>query len=199
MCKKYIATGLATLLAATAQAAEFKVGEPTVKNGMTVEVLYIQAVSMSMEPDRMVEKGKDAKQPMDMKAGGGHGGHGGHGAAADIHLEAAIKATAENKWGFKAGDWVPYLNIRYSVAKNGSYFRQRGQLIPMASNGGPHYGANLKLDGPGKYHVTYRIDPPDGAVFPFHMDKETGVEGWWSGFEVRHSFTYLGAGKKGGY
>ncbi|HEY5718657.1 MAG TPA: iron transporter, partial [Motiliproteus sp.] len=132
---------------------------------------------------------------------GGHGGHGGHGdhGAADIHLEASVTALANNAWGFKEGHWVPYLNIHYSVFKNGSFFRASGRLIPMASNGGPHYGANIQLDGPGKYFVTYRVEPPKATEFPYHTDKETGVNGWWPSFEMKDSFTYLGVGKKGGY
>ncbi|WP_207062690.1 iron transporter [Motiliproteus sp. SC1-56] len=190
---------LALLLAGAAglaQAAEFKVGEPVKRDGMELQILYIQAVEMSHEPAEMqmsIEEGE--KGAMDHSAHGGHAGHG----PADIHLEAAVQATAGNAWGFPEGAWVPYLNITYSVAKNGSYFKTTGKLIPMASNNGPHYGANLQLDGPGKYFVTYEVEPPKPSEFPYHTDAETGVTGWWKGFEIKDNFTYLGTGKKGGY
>ncbi len=178
--------------AATANAAEFKVGDPVERDGMQLQILYIQAVEMSHEPEDM---------QMDMEAGNGdgHAGHGGHGEPADIHLEAAVHASAGNAWGFKEGSWLPYMNITYEVAKYGSYFQKRGRLVPMASNGGPHYGANLKLDGPGKYFVTYKVKPPKDTEFPYHTDAETGVNGWWDAFEIKDQFTYVGTGKKGGY
>lgn len=182
-------------LAGAVHGAEFKVGEPVERHGMQVQILYIQAVEMSHEPAEMQMAMEDdqAEKPMD------HSAHGNHGGPADIHLEAAVYATGDNAWGFKEGSWVPYLDITYSVAKNGSYFKARGKLIPMASNGGPHYGANLQLDGPGKYFVTYEVNPPKPSEFPYHTDAETGVSGWWSGFEIKDNFTYLGTGKKGGY
>lgn len=220
------------MMATTVQAAEFKVGDAVEKNGMKLQVLYIQAVQMSMEPEEMVGSA-DEEQPgkasgmagmdhsqmqgkADMKPkaesdmasmdhsqmqGMDHSamGHGDHGGPADIHLEAAIHATDNNPWGFPEGAWVPYLNVRYTVVKSGSYFKARGRLIPMASNAGPHYGANIQLDGPGRYHVTYKISAPDGTEFPYHMDKETGLDPFWPTFEIKESFTYLGVGKKGGY
>jgi uncharacterized protein involved in high-affinity Fe2+ transport len=64
---------------------------------------------------------------------------------------------------------------------------------------GPHYGANVKFDGPGKYHVAYTINPPSKVGFLRHTDKETGVGAWWQPFTVDWDFTYTGTGKKGGY
>lgn len=203
--KSLLALALAGVTA-SASAAEFKVGETQKKHGMEVQMLYIQAVTLSKEPVPAEEEGHDhSKHDQDGehsdhgKSEGGHGGHAGHGGPADIHLEASIHAAKDNAWGFPKGAWVPYLNVTYHIAKNGAFFEKRGRLMPMAANAGPHYGANLKLDGPGKYYVTYKISPPRGSQFPYHTDKETGVQEWWPTFELKDQFTYLGAGKKGGY
>ncbi len=162
------------------QAADFKIGPTVMKNGMNIQPLYIQAVAMSH---------------------GKHGGHGGsHGDAnADIHLEVKIHGAKKNAWGFAEGHWIPYLGVSFRITKNGSKWSTSGDLAPMAANNGPHYGNNVKLDGPGKYTMTYRIAPPDGNAFPYHVDKETGVQDWWRSMSLEAEFTYLGVGKKGGY
>lgn len=68
----------------------------------------------------------------------------------------------------------------------------------MVASDGPHYGANVRMDGPGKYHVAYEISP--GAHgFLRHTDKETGVSVWWQPFTTEWDFIYTGTGKKGGY
>ena len=69
----------------------------------------------------------------------------------------------------------------------------------QVASDGPHYGENIKLDGPGKYRVRYRIAPPPVNGFYRHTDKETGVGEWWTPFELEWDFIYAGAGKKGGY
>ena len=74
--------------------------------------------------------------------------------------------------------------------------------MPMVANDGPHYGDNVKLNGPGKYRVTFNIAPPSAftaANFGRHTDKETGVAEWWEAFDVSWEFPYAGIGKKGGY
>ena len=69
----------------------------------------------------------------------------------------------------------------------------------MVASDGPHYGANLKLDGAGKYHLTYHIDPPPYQGFYRHEDEETGVGRWWEPFDLSWEFAFVGTGKKGGY
>ena len=70
--------------------------------------------------------------------------------------------------------------------------------MPMVANDGPHYGDNVKLQGPGKYKLTLSIAAP-GQHFGRHVDKETGVAPWFKPFEVQYEFVYAGTGKKGGY
>ncbi len=164
------------LLAATsaAMAAEFPIGDHVERNGMEIGAVYLQPVMM--EP---MLPGMDRQT--------------------DIHLEADIHAQANNPNGFGPGDWVPYLGITYRIDKLGSDWTTFGTFMAMVASDGPHYGANIKLDGPGKYRVTYHMLPPPYQGFYRHTDKETGVGAWWTPFDVSWEFIYVGAGKKGGY
>lgn len=166
--------GTIGLAAASAQAAEFPIGQAFERNGMEIGAVYLQPVVM--EPQ---QAGMDGPT--------------------DVHLEADIHAQKDNANGFGPGDWVPYLGITYRLHKVGSDWESFGTFMPMVANDGPHYGANVKLDGPGKYRLTYRILPPPYQGFYRHTDKETGVAAWWAPFEVSWKFTYVGIGKKGGY
>ncbi|GAB4355792.1 MAG: iron transporter [Gammaproteobacteria bacterium] len=157
-----------------ANAAEQPIGEPVEVNGMEIAAVYLQAVKMEPMMPGMMEP-------------------------TDIHLEADIHALKGNANGFGEGEWMPYLGITYRLEKQGSNWSTAGQFHPMVAADGPHYGANIKLDGPGKYHLTYYIKPPAYKGFYRHFDKETGVGEWWKPFTVEWDFTYVGTGKKGGY
>jgi uncharacterized protein involved in high-affinity Fe2+ transport len=173
MKKLFAAAALAALVTAPALAGEQPIGEPVEKNGMEIAGVYLQAVQM--EPVHA------------------------HHQPADIHIEADIKGIKGNNNGFGEGEWIPYLDIDYELTKPGSSFKKTGKLVPMVASNGPHYGDNVKMDGPGKYHVVYKI-APGAHGFLRHTDKETGVGKWWEPFTVEWDFTYVGsAGKKGGY
>jgi len=161
------------VFAPVAQAAEVAIGEAVQKNGMDIGAVYLQAVKMEPMLPGM--------------------------AATDIHLEADIHAAKGNENGFGPGDWVPYLGITYRLEKEGSGWSDIGTLMPMVANDGPHYGKNVKLDGPGKYKLTYAITPPIYQGFGRHTDEETGVAAWWSPFELSWEFLFAGTGKKGSY
>lgn len=75
----------------------------------------------------------------------------------------------------------------------------RGALHPMVASDGPHYGANVKLDGPGAYQLVFEIAPPSAHGFMRHVDKETGGAPWWKSFQYKGEFKFVGTGKKGGY
>ena len=168
------ALSLATLFTINAaDAAEVPIGEPHAINGMEVGAVYLQPTLM--EP---------------MMPGMG---------PADVHLEADIHAAPGNNNGFGAGEWIPYLGITYQIRKLGSDWNVIGAFMPMVASDGPHYGANVALDGPGKYQLRYHIDPPPYQGFYRHKDKETGVGKWWAPFDVSWEFAYVGTGKKGGY
>jgi len=168
------ACAIVTVLGAgTAVADEVEVGEPFARFGMEIGAVYLQAVTMDPQ----------------------HGAH----LPADIHLEADVSAAKDNLHGFEEGAWIPYLGVSYEISKKDSNWRLRGDFVPMVANDGPHYGANVKLDGPGKYHLRYRFNPPSANGFYRHTDKETGVAAWWQPFDLEWDFTYVGTGKKGGY
>jgi len=162
------------MLPTVAAAAEFPIGKAVQRNGMEIGAVYLQAVMMEPMLPGM-------RQP------------------ADVHLEADIHAMKGNANGFGPGDWVPYLGITYELRKLGGDWHSFGAFMPMVASDGPHYGANVKLDGPGKYRLTYHIAPPPFQGFYRHTDKETGVAPWWAPFEVSWDFAYVGTGKKGGY
>ncbi len=170
----YLAAAALAVAAMPASAAETRIGKPVVKDGLIVSAVYLQPVHMA---------------PM---LPGMHG-------QTDVHLEADIHADKDNPQGFAPGDWIPYLTISYQLRKEGSDWTAFGRFMPMVANDGPHYGSNVKLDGPGKYHLSYSILPPPYAGFFRHTDKETGIAAWWKPFVVSWDFTYVGVGKKGGY
>ena len=163
------ATALST---AIAQAGDVEIGAVE-RDGMEIAAVYIQPVTM--EP---------------MLPGMGPG---------DIHLEADIKALKDNLNGFPEGAWIPYLTISYTITKKGSEWNTQGTFMPMAASDGPHYAQNIKLDGAGRYHLSYHIDPPPRAGFFRHTDRESGVSEWWQPIDLEWDFVFAGYGKKGGY
>ncbi len=176
MNKKYtpLAIALASSLASSVTlAGDVEIGRST-QQGMDIAAVYIQPVMMQpMLPG------------MDQQT--------------DIHLEADISATADNKQGFAEGMWIPYLTITYSITKQGSDWKTIGTFMPMAAADGPHYANNIKLDGAGKYHLSYHIEAPTRAGFYHHTDKETGIAQWWQPIDLAWDFVFAGYGKKGGY
>lgn len=172
-----VLTSLA-LVASVTQAAETPIGKHQIVSGMEIGAVYLQPVKM--EPEGMMKRVEES----------------------DIHLEADIHATKKNNNGFAEGDWVPNLVIQFEVTKVGSAFKVAGDLMPMVASDGPHYGDNVKLDGPGKYKLKFTVQPPSAnthAHFGRHVDKETGVAPWFKAFDLNYDFTFAGTGKKGGY
>lgn len=164
--------------ALSAQALEYPIGTPQQRFGMEVGAVYLQPVVM--EPEGMMRKAEES----------------------DIHIEADIKALKGNPNGFEEGAWIPYLVVKFEVTKTGSTQKVEGEFMPMVANDGPHYGDNIKLFGPGKYHVKYTILPPTEnkhAHFGRHTDRLTGVRPWFKAFDVEYDFSFAGLGKKGGY
>ncbi|NMF91209.1 iron transporter [Aromatoleum petrolei] len=165
-------------LSLSAQALEYPIGTPQQRNGMEIAAVYLQPIDM--EPEGMMKKAAES----------------------DIHIEADVRALANNPNGFEEGSWIPYLTVKFEIAKVGSDWKLAGEFMPMVASDGPHYGDNIKLAGPGKYKVKYTILPPGanhGSHFGRHTDRGTGVRPWFKAFEVENEFTYAGIGKKGGY
>jgi uncharacterized protein involved in high-affinity Fe2+ transport len=149
-----------------AHAQEFVVGGPVERNGLEIAANYL--VGITLEPTIPL--------PANLPDA--------------IHLEADVHATAANRHGFQAGEWVPYVAISYHVAKVGSDWSATGSLQPMVDRAGPHYAVNAALSGPGQYRVTYHLDPPLQNGFFRHTDAATGVPAWWEPFEVAWTFTF---------
>lgn len=165
------------LVSNQALAKEIRIGEKEM-NGMEIGAVYLQPIEM--EPPNMMRAAKDS----------------------DVHMEADIKALADNPNGFSKDGWVPYLGVSYEITNLGTKKSQKGEFMPMVANDGPHYGDNVKLGGPGKYKLKLTISPPSEnklAHFGRHTDKETGVGEWFKTFSVEYDFTYAGTGKKGAY
>ncbi len=179
--KKFIFGAILAGFAGTALALEYPIGSPQQQAGLEVAAVYLQAVDM--EPEGHMRKAADS----------------------DIHLEADIHALSNNPNGYKEGDWVPYLMVKYEVTKLPNGETMKGDMMPMVANDGPHYGDNVKLTGPGKYKVKFIVLPPNakenplGNHFGRHTDRLTGVRPWFKPFEVQWEFTFAGVGKKGGY
>ena len=179
MTKAILTTAAASIIlvaAAAASAGERPIGEAAEQNGMKVGAVYLQAVKMDPQDDMC--------GPAD----------------ADIHLEADVHALKGNPNGLGKGEWVPYMGVSYVLTKPGSDFTSTGPLVPMVANDGPHYGRNVKMAGPGNYHLAIKFNPPSSNGFYRHTDKETGTGQWWAPFTQEWDFTFIGsAGKKGGY
>lgn len=164
-----------------AAAVEYPIGTPQQRNGMEIAAVYLQPIEM--EPEGMMRKAAES----------------------DVHMEADIRALAQNPNGFTEGEWIPNLLVRYEISKTGGDWKVAGDFMHMVANDGPHYGDNIKLAGPGKYRVKFTIYPPNapenlsGKHFGRHTDRLTGVRPWFKTFTVEYDFTFAGIGKKGGY
>ena len=172
------AAAVAAVAALSATAAEYPIGKHQIQGGMEIGAVYLQPITM--EPEGMMRKASDS----------------------DIHLEADIHAVKNNPTGFAEGDWMPYLQVRYELTKAGSNQTQKGDMMAMVANDGPHYGDNVKLQVPGKYHLKLVVEAPmqtGHMAFGRHVDKETGVGPWFKPITLEYDFTYAGIGKKGGY
>lgn len=122
---------------------------------------------------------------------------------ADIHLEADIHALPGSKQGFRDGEWIPGLTVRFVLTYLDSGAEQSGILHPMTASDGPHYGANIKMSGVGNYRLTFLVEPPDRmpAEAPVRqgLGRSASVAPWWKPFKLEWTFKYFGPGKKGGY
>ena len=113
-----------------------------------------------------------------------------------IHLEADIHALEGNIHGFGRGSWIPYLTVRYEIIPvHADKEPISGEFMPMVAKDGPHYGATVRMPGPGKYRLIYKLWPPSFNGFGRHSDPITGVAPWWEPFQVEFEFDYAGNGQ----
>ncbi|MDP2660191.1 MAG: iron transporter [Dehalococcoidia bacterium] len=149
---------------------EYPIGDEVQMEGLNIAAVYFQPVEM--EPKE--------------KAGLGI-------TEADIHLEADIHALKDNQTGFGFGEWIPYMTVKYQLKNLDNSQEQQGTFMPMNASDGPHYGANIKMMGAGKYRLAFTIESPEKQGYLLHVDEETGVPGqfWKKPIEVSWEFNYL--------
>lgn len=149
---------------------EVPVGDPVEQEGLNIAAVYFEAAEMYPSE-------KAGLQPNE----------------ADIHLEADIKATQDNKTGFGLGEWVPFLTVNYKLKNLDNGKEVSGTFMPMNAADGPHYGSNVKMFGAGKYKVSLSIESPEKQNYLLHTDKGSGVEGkfWTKPIEVEWEFPYM--------
>lgn len=113
-----------------------------------------------------------------------------------IHLECDVAATRGNTNGFAVGDWIPYMTIEYEIRRADAAKDAKpvlsGKFMPMVAKDGPHYGATIEMPGPGRYKLTYKLQPPSSNGFGRHTDAVTGVAEWWAPFEASFDWDYKG-------
>lgn len=132
---------LAVTLAGPALAdSDHSLGKTLHEDGLVIHPVYIQPVTMAPAMPGM------------------------SGSKADAHLEIDIHADKNNKQGFPEGAWVPYLTVSYRLEKQDADWATTGTLMPMVADDGSHYGENVRLDGPGKYTATFKIEDRKSVV-----------------------------------
>jgi len=153
----------------TASFREYPIGEEVEKNQMRIAAVWLPSVQM----DGMI----------------------GPSSSSLIHLEADVHATEGNRNGFPKDEFVPYLKVRYAIvpvdeqSKASSRGPIKGAMMPMTARDGWHYGASIEMPPPGRYKLTYAIEPPAAGR---HSDPITGVDPWWKPFQVSFDWDYSG-------
>ena len=176
MVQRLIAVALATFItisAPAAQALEYPIGRPQFGGGMEVAAVYQQKPA-TVSPAGLL-------RPV---------------AKSDIHIEADIHALADNPNGFAEGDWMPELTLSYDLRKKGTSAPfATGKLVQLLASDGPHYGQNVKMQGPGKYVLTLHIAPPPANAFGRNTSKKGGVGKWFKPFALQYPLTFAGVKK----
>ena len=162
----------ANVTARPANFREYPIGEDE-RDGIRVAAVWLPAIHMEGMPQ-------------------------GSGGPEVIHLEADVRALAENPNGFAKGEFVPYMTIRYEIAPATGGEPMSGTMIPMVARDGLHYGASVSLPKPGKYKLTYRVEPPSSGGLGRHDDPVTGVGPWWKPFALTWDWDYEGTAAAAG-
>ncbi len=152
---------------------EYPIGEDVEKNQMLITAVWLPPVQMD---------GMAGAATSDL-----------------IHIEADIHATEGNRNGFAKDEFIPYLVVHYTITPregtDPSSAPAPGPMTPMVARDGLHYGASIAMPKPGRYKLTYRIEPPKAGGLGRHSDPITGVAPWWKPFEVSFDWDYAGPPK----
>ena len=101
-----------------------------------------------------------------------------------VHVEADVRALANNPNGFALDEFVPYLKVRYTLDDAKGARIGEGEMIPMVAADGLHYGSSMELPPAGTYALTYHIEPPSAGGLGRHSDPASGVAPWWEPFDA---------------
>src|ERR1043166_8914651 len=143
--KSLLIAGLVGVNAAALAAPfrEYPIGDPIETNHMKIAAVYLPPVTVDSpghdhaDLEQFAEPGREK-----------------------VHLEADIHAAKGNENGFAAGEWLPYLTVRYKLTHTDSGKTVEGIFAPMVARDGPHYGATIRMLSTGKYRLVYRFEPP---------------------------------------
>jgi periplasmic iron binding protein len=106
-----------------------------------------------------------------------------------VFLTADVHAAKDNVHGFTG--FVPYLSISFTLTKDGERtYKKAGLLYPTASKSGPRYVGITDMSGPGTYHLSYLVSPPNAHGMYRQTGKDNGVPDWWKPITATWDFTY---------
>jgi hypothetical protein len=142
---------------------EYPIGDEAEENHLRIAAVWLPSVHLSGTPDASDDV---------------------------IHLEADVRSTEGNPNGFAKDEFVPYLVIHYTIQPNSGGEPMTGDLVPMVARDGLHYGASIRMPGPGAYKLTYAVEPPSRGGLGRHDDPATGVAPWWQPFRVSFDWDY---------
>jgi periplasmic iron binding protein len=148
---------------------EISIGAPASTQGMIIHPVYF-------DPAVLVPAEKAGLTP----------------AKSDIHLEVDIHAAKDNQIGFGEGDWIPYLTVNYTLTNENTNQQVTGTLMPMNADDGPHYGANVKMLGTGKYKLSLSMQSPESQNYLLHKSEGTVPGDFWTApIKLDWEFPYL--------
>ncbi len=107
-----------------------------------------------------------------------------------VHVSANVRARTGNPYGFRNGEWVPGLQVLFTLTHEETGTAVEGQLFPMVARDGPRYGINVEMLGEGDYTLVLFLQPPSAKTLTRVTDELIGVPEWWKPFDMPFRFTY---------
>jgi len=107
-----------------------------------------------------------------------------------VHIACHIRALSDNAYGFRVGDWMPSMRVRFTLTNRQTGKTVEGDLLSLLDRAGPHYGINLRMIGAGDYTLVLFVKPPSGKLLARITGDYAGVPEWFEPFSVTSQFTY---------
>jgi uncharacterized protein involved in high-affinity Fe2+ transport len=108
-----------------------------------------------------------------------------------VALIADVHATKDEAHGFPEHAFIAYLSISFSLTKDGTpTYKKTGLLYPAATKNGPRYIGGADMAGPGIYHLTYIVNPPNAHGMYRQTGKEGAVPDWWKPITASWTFSF---------